>query len=212
MEKFKTIQEACEAQLLEKKSKFIANFYPIQTKEEAETILKEIRRKHFNAKHHCFAYTLMDGEKVVERCSDDGEPSGTAGGPMLNIVKKNKLYNVLVVITRYFGGILLGTGGLVRAYSEATIRVMQQAKYLEKELGQEIKITMNYAEIQLFKYYCNKYQIKVLKEEYLNNVVFWVEITDKMLRKLNSNIDKLNFNMIKMEQIRKKYIDVNVNI
>ena len=85
-------------------------------------IIKEIRKKYYDAKHNCIAYRIIENGRIVEKASDDGEPSGTAGAPMLNILQKNNLANVLIIVTRYFGGILLGTGGLVRAYSARFIR------------------------------------------------------------------------------------------
>ena len=108
---FVTIKEAVQAEVTEKKSKFIANFFPVQKEEEAEKIIKELKKKYHDARHNCTAYRIQEDHKVIEKASDDGEPSGTAGAPMLNILQKNNLANVLVVVTRYFGGILLGTGG-----------------------------------------------------------------------------------------------------
>lgn len=118
----KTILGSSSSEILEKKSKFIGNAFYVESKEEAENKIKELKNKYFDAKHNAIAYRVFEKDTVLERLSDDGEPSGTAGGPMLNILKKNDLCNVLVVVTRYFGGILLGTGGLVRCYSLATTR------------------------------------------------------------------------------------------
>ena len=108
---FKTILENTTSEIIEKKSKFIANVFCVENEEQANIKIKEIKRKHFDARHNCFAFRVMEDEKIIERFSDDGEPSGTAGAPMLNILQKNNLCNILVVVTRYFGGILLGTGG-----------------------------------------------------------------------------------------------------
>lgn len=205
---FKTIKETTSYELVEKKSKFIADTFPIKDEEEAKTIIKEIKKKYYNAKHHCFAYITFDEQgKLIERCSDDGEPSGTAGAPMLNIIKNKHIYNVLVIVTRYFGGILLGTGGLVRAYSEATTRALNNAKYISKELGKEIKVTVEYSQVEAIKYYCRKKDIKILKEEYSKEVYFFIEISEKNLENLYKNIDNLHFKMTKLEEIQEKYID-----
>ena len=131
MENFLTIQEEEQTQVVEKKSRFIAEIYPVTNIQEVQNKIKEIKKKYYDAKHHCIAYRIIEEGRVIERASDDGEPSGTAGLPMLNILKGNKLCNVLVVVTRYFGGILLGTGGLVRAYSEATNLVIQKSKMIK---------------------------------------------------------------------------------
>ena len=126
MENFLTIQEEEQTQIVEKKSKFIAEIHPVSNIQQVENKIKDIKKKYYDAKHHCIAYRIIDEGRVVERASDDGEPSGTAGAPMLNLLKGNNLCNVLVVVTRYFGGILLGTGGLVRAYSESPNLVKQK--------------------------------------------------------------------------------------
>lgn len=124
----KTILGSSSSEILEKKSKFIGNAFYVESKEEAELKIKELKNKYFDAKHNAIAYRVFEKDTVLERLSDDGEPSGTAGGPMLNILKKNDLCNVLVVVTRYFGGILLGTGGLVRCYSLATTRSITKCR------------------------------------------------------------------------------------
>lgn len=205
---FKTIKETTSYELVEKKSKFIADLFPIQNEEEAKTLIKEIKKKYHDAKHHCFSYITFNKEgKLVQRYSDDGEPSGTAGGPMLNIIKNKEICNVLVIVTRYFGGILLGTGGLIRAYSEATIGALNSAEYVLKELGKEIKISVEYSQIELFKYYCRKKDIKILKEEYSNEVYFFIEISEKKLEDLYNNIDNFNFKLTKLDEIQEKYIE-----
>ena len=121
MQEFFTIKENVLAEIVEKKSKFIANLFYIESQQEAEKIIKQIKKKYYDARHNCIAYRVIENDSVIEKSSDDGEPSGTAGAPMLNILQKNNLCNVLVVVTRYFGGILLGTGGLVRAYSNCSM-------------------------------------------------------------------------------------------
>lgn len=121
---FKTIKEEnVQAEIVEKKSKFIANVFYVETSRDAEEIIKNINKKYYDARHNCYAYSVKNPNESIKRFSDDGEPSGTAGAPMLNIIEKNNISNILIIVTRYFGGILLGTGGLVRAYSEATIKM-----------------------------------------------------------------------------------------
>ena len=142
----KTILENTSAQIVEKKSKFIANIYYVQSQEEVENILKEIRKKYYDARHNCYAYSILTNNGIVNKMSDDGEPSGTAGAPMLNIITKNELTNILVVVTRYFGGILLGTGGLVKAYSEATMQAIEKATIVNEEIVYEVEITVLYNE------------------------------------------------------------------
>ena len=131
----KTILEDTSAEIIVKKSKFIANLFYISSIEEVEIKLKEIKKKYYDAKHHCYAYSIMTNNGNINKMSDDGEPSGTAGAPMLNIINKNGLVNVLIVVTRYFGGVLLGTGGLVKAYSDATLNAIEKAKIINEQNG-----------------------------------------------------------------------------
>ena len=137
---FKTINTNVSAEIVEKKSKFIANVFYVETVEEAEEKVKEIKKKYFDARHNCFAYSVFTKDGIVNRFSDDGEPSGTAGGPMLNILNGKELTNLVVVVTRYFGGILLGTGGLIRAYTGATQEALGKLEDVYKDLGLEAKL------------------------------------------------------------------------
>ena len=137
----KTIKENVTAQLAEKKSKFISDIYHVNSVEEAEAKLQEIHKKYYDAKHHCFAYRILEQDGIIEKASDDGEPSGTAGAPMLNILQKNELCNIIVVVTRYFGGILLGTGGLVRAYTQVAKQAVENAQIVTVE--RRFRITSN---------------------------------------------------------------------
>ena len=127
----KTIKENAFCEIVEKKSRFIANIFYVETKEEAENYLKQIHKKYHDARHHCYAYRVLSEEGILEKSSDDGEPSGTAGAPILTILSKKNLINVIVVVTRYFGGILLGTGGLVKAYSQATKSALETTEIVE---------------------------------------------------------------------------------
>lgn len=213
MLEFKTINESATVQIVEKKSKFIANIFYIENKEEAEEIIKSIKKKYFDARHNCFAYVTFDEEnKKIERCSDDGEPSGTAGAPMLDLLRGNNLANVLVIVTRYFGGILLGTGGLVRAYSEATLNAINNCKMVIKELGKVVKVILEYKELEAFKYFCRKNNINIVNEQYENNVILLTEMSNDTIKKVNTDIDKMNFKILKLDIINEKYIIKNIDI
>ena len=131
---FFTIQNNVQAEIVEKKSKFIANLFYIESIEEAEEIIKKTKKRYFDARHNCIAYRVIENNQILERFSDDGEPSGTAGAPMLNILQKNEYVNILIIVTRYFGGILLGTGGLVRAYSDSLLLAIEKSIKIQKKL------------------------------------------------------------------------------
>jgi uncharacterized YigZ family protein len=139
----KVILENTTAEIVEKKSRFIANIFYVKNADEAEQKLAEIRKKYYDAKHNCFAYIIgINGEQV--KSSDDGEPQGTAGHPMLDILKGNDITNCIAIVTRYFGGTLLGTGGLVRAYSDSLKAAISLAKLSEIRTAYEVQFDLNY--------------------------------------------------------------------
>ena len=117
------IQNTYENEIVIEKSRFITRIFRVNDIDMVNSILEEIRKKHYDATHNCYAYILGDNQEI-QKCSDDGEPQKTAGFPMMDVLKKNNLTNVLVIVTRYFGGILLGAGGLVRAYSDSVAQVL----------------------------------------------------------------------------------------
>lgn len=209
-QEFKTINEKITGQIVEKKSKFIANVFYVETEGEAEDIIKQMKKKYYDARHNCYAYIVFDKEqRLIERCSDDGEPSGTAGSPMLAILKGNNLCNVLVIVTRYFGGILLGTGGLVRAYTGATESALEEATFVTMKIGVEAKVILSYDSVESFRYYARKNNINIINEEYSDNVEFLIEISNEMLEKIFKDIDSLSIKLTKIDILREKTIKTN---
>lgn len=208
MDGFKTILEKnVTAELVEKKSKFIANIFYVESVNEAEEKIKNVKKQYYDAKHNCFAYIISENNVLTKRFSDDGEPNGTAGAPMLDILEKQKLYNVVVIITRYFGGILLGTGGLVRAYSETLKKAIKNAQIIEQESGYEVEVELEYSNLEQFKYYCNKKNIKIIKSEYANNVICRIDINDEEKKLIMNEINKQNtLRLIRFDIIRQKNI------
>ena len=206
-----TVQEEEQIQIVEKKSKFIAEIHPVSNIQEVENKIKEIKKKYYDAKHHCIAYRIIDEGRVVERASDDGEPSGTAGAPMLNLLKGNNLCNVVVVVTRYFGGILLGTGGLVRAYSEATNLVIQKSKLVCKTEGYEITLKLEYNNLDTFTYYCKNNNIIILNIEYAENISIKIEMETDKKEILMKDIENKKINVIEIVEINRKLVNKVVN-
>lgn len=139
---YKTVQQEAEIELVEKKSRFIAKVRPVQEEQEALAFIQEIKSKHYNATHNVYAYVLR--ENHLQRYTDDGEPSGTAGMPVLDCIRKQGLTDVAVVVTRYFGGTLLGTGGLVRAYGGAASRGIQAAVPISRRLCDIYTVSCSY--------------------------------------------------------------------
>lgn len=201
-----TIKEAVSSEITEKKSKFISDIFYVETQKEAEEKIEEIRKKYHDAKHHCFAYRILEEGKTIERASDDGEPSGTAGAPMLQLLSKKELVNVLAITTRYFGGILLGTGGLVRAYSQATSNNIEKAKIVNLQLGQRLKIPISYQNLAYLQYYCKKNDISIIETSFENNMYVIIEIIDDKIQKFLYEMQEKQFDIAKVEILEKKYI------
>ena len=204
----KTILENTSVQIVEKKSKFIANIYYVQSQEEVENILKEIRKKYYDARHNCYAYSILTNNGIVNKMSDDGEPSGTAGAPMLSILANEGLSNVLVIVTRYFGGVLLGTGGLVRAYSEAVKEALKLTEYVQKTKGYLAKLEIEYNDIDKIKYYLKQNNINIVGSQYSENVELTIEVTDVNTEKFTNNVKNRNINIIKYDIIEEKNIEI----
>jgi len=212
MEEFNTILENVEitAEVVEKKSKFISNIFYINNVGEAEEIIKKVKKKYYDAKHNCIAYRVIEEGKIIERSSDDGEPSGTAGAPMLSILQKNNLCNILVVVTRYFGGILLGTGGLVSCYSQATLDGLEKAPKVLKCIGTEAEIELDYPNLEIFKYYCKNAQISITSIEYLDKIICKIEGENSKIDKLMQDISLKNIIVKKITILNKKYISKSI--
>ena len=134
LERYKTVYEGGQGEIVEKKSRFIANVRPVKSEEEAQAFIEEMKKKYWDARHNCSAYVIGEHREYT-RCSDDGEPSQTAGRPMLDVLLGEDLYDTAVVVTRYFGGTLLGTGGLVRAYSKAVQEGLANSCIIERRHG-----------------------------------------------------------------------------
>lgn len=174
---FLTIKEKeYSAELVEKKSKFIAKIVKVSSENEAMDVLKSIKKEHRDARHNVFAYRIANSS---ERFSDDGEPSGTAGIPILDILRGEKLQNVLVVVTRYFGGILLGTGGLVKAYSGAAKDAIAKAEKVEMKLCNEYSVEVDYAYHNILLHYFKEDSIIVRDTKYTDNICLNIIVEQK---------------------------------
>lgn len=208
MDEFNTILEKmASAEIVEKKSRFIANLFYVESSEEAEKVIKDIKKKYYDAKHNCFAYLIYENNGIIKKFSDDGEPSGTAGAPMLEILEKKKLYNVVIIVTRYFGGILLGTGGLVRAYSDSLKKAIESITIVKKECGYEVDVELLYSSFEKFKYYCNKNNINIINCTYSDTIMCRIEVNTAEREHLEAEIKgQNNLNILKFDIIRQKNI------
>lgn len=234
MEEFITIANHIESEIVEKKSKFIANIFYVDSVEEANKYISQVKKKYFDAKHNCVAYRIIENTKtlrkesllnssklvnddknkkknsIIEKSSDDGEPSGTAGAPMLNILRKNNLANVLIVVTRYFGGILLGTGGLVRAYSSSLLKAIENSEKVLKCLGIEVEFSLNYSDFENFKYYCKINKINILNVEYGEYIVCRIVIEEEGKQKLIKYFELKNINLRNIKDLSIRYMEKSI--
>ncbi len=143
---YRTIKDPVHIEMVEKKSRFLCGLYPVESETEALHHLSLARKEHWNASHHCSAFRLRDG---VERASDDGEPSGTAGRPMLHVLTQQHVTDILAIVTRYFGGVLLGAGGLARAYGGAVAHALSQASLMAYEPHDSYQFSLQYGQYEL---------------------------------------------------------------
>ena len=164
-EKYKTVYQGGQGEIVEKKSRFIAHVQPVASEEEAIDFIGKIKKQYWDARHNCHAYVIGSHGEIT-RCSDDGEPSGTAGRPMLDVLLGNGLHNTAVVVTRYFGGTLLGTGGLVRAYSAAVRQGLAHAVIIEKQQGEIYQIQTDYQGLGKIQYLAGERGLSILHADY----------------------------------------------
>lgn len=187
VERYKILWEGGQGELTEKKSRFIATTKPVESEEEALAFIESMRKKYWDARHNCFAYCIGDRNQL-QRCSDDGEPSQTAGRPMLDVLLGEEVHDICVVVTRYFGGTLLGTGGLVRAYSGAVQEGLKNSRVMEKCLGKRLDIVTDYNGIGKIQYILAQRKMTVLDTQYTDKVEVAVMVPFAQLGSLKAEI------------------------
>nr|WP_177297875.1 YigZ family protein [uncultured Blautia sp.] len=207
LETYKTVLEGGTGEITEKKSRFIATVRPVKTEEEALAFLEEMKKKYWDARHNCFVYSVGLNREYT-RCSDDGEPSGTAGRPMLDVILGEDIYNVAVVVTRYFGGVLLGTGGLVRAYSKAVQEGLAASRIIEKRRGIALKVTTDYTGIGKIQYIAGERNIPILNSEYTDKVVLELLIPSEYVDAVQKAVTEGTNGRARMEKDRELYFAV----
>lgn len=187
LSQYRTVYKGNEAEIIEKKSRFIATVKPVKSEEEAIEFIEILKKKYWNATHNCFAYVI--GERFqTQRCSDDGEPSGTAGRPMLDVLLGEEIHDVAVVVTRYFGGTLLGTGGLVRAYQGAVKAGLEASTVITKMHGQKLYVETDYTGLGKIQYILGQRGLTILNVEYTDKVSLEVLIPETEIKGVMSEI------------------------
>ncbi len=178
MQDVRIVIEGGGGEIEEKKSRFIATVRPVHTEEEALDFIASMKKKYWNASHNCYAYVIGDRQNL-QRCSDDGEPQGTAGRPMLDVLLGENVCDVVCVVTRYFGGTLLGTGGLVRAYSKAVQEGLKGSRVLTKKKGYRFTIRTNYTDLGKVQYLLGQRAIPVMDSQYAEDVCTQVIVAEE---------------------------------
>lgn len=206
---YKTIAAPCEAKFIEKKSEFIGYLCPVQTEEQAIAFIEQIRAMHRKATHNCYAYILR--ENNAARHSDDGEPGGTAGVPIYEVLRKEGLTDVCCVVTRYFGGIMLGAGGLVRAYTKGAKDAVDAAQIKCMAAAEELLVTVDYGLYGRLPQVFAEFDARVTEERFEDNVKISLFIREESSEKLRSKlVDTCNGN-IDVQSVQKINFDFAQN-
>lgn len=205
---YKTIQKEAFGEFVERHSRFISYAKPVETEDDAISFINKIKTKHWDAKHNVYAYSLLKGS--IMRYSDDGEPHGTAGVPVLDILKKNEVTNIVIVVTRYFGGILLGTGGLVRAYSNAAKLALDSAVVINMVSCFRAQLFCNYSLYGKISSILAELGAKIEESEFLDNVKIIFYIEKKKLNVLNDKLNEVSSGEIITKILEEKYTKINL--
>lgn len=187
-----------QGEITEKKSRFIATVKPIESEDEAVSFINETKKKYWDARHNCSAFVIGKRQELT-RCSDDGEPAGTAGRPMLDVLLKENIHNAAVVVTRYFGGVLLGTGGLVRAYQQATKAGLSASEIIEKKEGAVLFIRTDYTGIGRLQYLFAQEKITVMDTAYEADVLVKAVIPENDKKRIEKTIIEQTNGTAKLE-------------
>jgi len=202
------LNKASYGEYEEKKSKFLCYLSPASSEEEAQQYINSIKKKHYDARHNCSAF-IIGSDRALTRSSDDGEPSGTAGRPMLEVLNGANLTNVVAVVTRYFGGVLLGTGGLVRAYTEAVKDALANAELSSISYASDISIVCPYTDINKLQYHISNNNIMLIDTRYDENVTFILRCKKENEESLIASLTELTLGKVPIEVIEEGWKNVS---
>ena len=200
-----TVSEFAKNSFIEKRSEFIGHISPVSTNDEAANFINSVKSEHRKAKHNVYAYILRHDN--ISRYSDDGEPQGNAGMPVLEVLKKRCLTDVCIVVTRYFGGILLGGGGLVRAYSHAASIACDAAKIMNMCLCRRIRITTDYAMYGKISYILPEYETMTVNSDFGTNITLEILVLSEKLDDLKAKLIEITNGTIKITECEELYED-----
>ena len=199
---YKTVRNSSEYTIVEKKSEFIGYCAPVKNEEEAIAFVNSIKKKHSDARHNCYAYVLREG--FASRFSDDGEPHGTAGMPILDSIRKSGLTDIAVVVTRYFGGILLGTGGLVRAYTAAATGAIKEAGIAEVGTFSLLRVKANYSDYQKIMPLASAVNAKTEDSDFGTDVIMVFSVRDNLAKSFAADLIESTNGRVSAEIIGEK--------
>ena len=205
-DKYIMLSKGAQAELVEKKSRFIATVRPVSPEEEAGAFIDEMKKKYYDARHNCSAF-VIGSKGELTRSSDDGEPSGTAGRPMLEVLTGSGIRNVAVVVTRYFGGVLLGTGGLVRAYSGAVKMALEQCETITRRFGVQLMIRTDYNGVGKIQYLLGSRNVVIQDSVYAADVEMTVLVPIEEYEKLCKELVEATNGRVGLEEVEKLYYD-----
>lgn len=209
---YRTIHLGGTGEIVEKKSRFIANTAYVSSEEEALEFIEQQRKNHWDARHNCYAYVIGYNDEI-QRCSDDGEPSKTAGRPILDILLLENLHNAVVVVTRYFGGTLLGTGGLVRAYQSAAKEGIHASTIIERYYGFKVQVITDYTGIGKLQYIAAQYHLTVLQSDYTDLVTTTLLVPEDLYTEyINKATEAVNGKITVTIEDKVYYADVDGTI
>lgn len=203
---YKTISETTIAEIVIKKSRFICILMPLNQIQDIETGRDEAKQKYPGANHYCFAYRLRQDGSLLERCSDDGEPGGTAGWPMLNVLAQKDLENIMAIVVRYFGGTLLGTGGLVKAYTRSVLSALDKARIIHMEYSQKIMFTLDYNCYGSFEKHFHSIIADITDIQYADHIKLEIWVAIDKLDDFTAKIDNLSSGTATMELCEQAFI------
>lgn len=205
MEETLKITRTGESEVIIKKSRFLGSAINVESEEQAREMVAAIRKEHYSARHVCYAYSIGDKNPVL-KFSDDGEPGGTAGKPMLDVVLNSGISDILIVVVRYFGGVLLGTGGLVRAYSEAAAQAVKNAETKTICLSRIYDIVLDYGDFDKVKYLIENHEGTAYEVEYSDKVLIKLTVPDKNAEMLEKQISEKTAGRSEIKYIETKMV------
>ena len=209
MKKFITIKENSYDEFVEKKSTFITHLVRVTSEEEAREFIQKMKKKHYDATHVCSCYVVGDNNEII-RANDDGEPSGTAGAPMLDVLVKNEIKNVCATVIRYFGGTKLGTGGLVRAYGGGVINALKNATLVERKDALEIRLELDYSLNGKIEYEIEKTNFIVNNLEYTDKIIYTIYVMEEDYDSFHSWIANLTNGQFKILSTHEKQLEFDI--